>query len=116
MTDRRHPSLLNRISRRLAGLGQKAREGVQLVQDEARHPGEPLPARRSRDPLHRTADDRAADAATPSAVYRPGGDTTVDPLAPPDTDPTAGADPWYLQGKDEGWSDTNPTAKDDKAD
>ena len=110
MPDRKppHPSLLNRVARRLSDLRRLAGEGVAALNDEAAHPGEPQPHRRGHNPIHRTVADLAAAEGTPSAAYQPGGDRSVDPLARPARDGAAGDDAWYLQGQDEGWTDTNP--------
>ncbi len=111
-SDKPHrPSLLNRVARRLEGLRERGAEAARLVREEAAHPGEPQPHLRARAPLHQTAEDRAADAAAPSVEYRPGGDTSVDPLARPAQDGTAGDDAWYLQGENEGWDQTDPDPK-----
>ena len=37
--------------------------------------------------------------------------TSVDPLARPAQDGTAGDDAWYLQGENEGWDQTDPGGK-----
>jgi len=109
-TDPPRRSLLNRVARRLSGLGDKVRQGVDAVRDEARHPGKPQPHREGRDPVWRTAADREADRAAPSTPYAPGGDPGVDPFAPPVHDGTAGGEAWYLNGEDpdEGWRETDP--------
>ena len=107
-----HPprrSLLNRVARRLADLRRVAEDGVQALKTEAAHPGEPQPHRRGHNPFHQTVADLAAAEGTPSAAYQPGGDTSVDPLARPVQDGTAGDDAWYLQGQDEGWTETDPS-------
>lgn len=111
-----HPSVLNRVARRLSRLRKRAEEGIQALNDEASHPGEPQPHRRGHSPFHRTVADLDAAEQTPSAAYRPGGDPTVDPLARPAQDHRAGQDAWYLQGEDEGWTATNPTHSDDDGD
>lgn len=103
-----HRSLLNRVARRLAALRERGAEVVQVVREEAAHPGEPQPHLRARHPIHRTDADREAAAAAPSAVYQPGGNPQVDPLARPTQDGTAGDDAWYLQGNNEGWDRTDP--------
>lgn len=103
------PSLLNRVARRLSDLRRLADDGVHALKEEAAHPGEPQPHRRGHNPFHQTVADLEAAEGAPSAAYQPGGDRSVDPLARPANDGTAGDDAWYLQGQDEGWTETDPS-------
>lgn len=112
-SDAPHPSLLNRVARRLSRVRKVAADGLEAIRVEASHPGRPQPHRVGRNPAWQTEEDRQADRATPSVEYRPGGDTGVDPYARPTQDGAAGDDAWYLKGEHEGWDQTNPTSKDE---
>lgn len=106
--DAPHPSLVNRVARRLRRIRGLAGETLAALQTEAAHPGEPQPHRRGHNPFHRTVADLDAAEAMPSAEYRPGGDSSVDPFARPADDEAAPDDAWYLRDDKEGWSRTNP--------
>ena len=105
-----HRSLLNRVARRVTQVGQRVRDGIHAVRDEARHPGRPQAHMEGRNPLWRTEDDREADRTAPSATYTAGGDPQVDPFSRPKDEATAEGAAWYLEGEgaDPGWRQTNP--------
>lgn len=113
--DRTHPSVLNRVARRLSRIRKVAEDSLEALREEANHPGHPQPHLAGRNPFWQTEDDREAARATPSAEYRPGGDTGVDPLERPARDGTAGGDAWYLQGEHEGWDETDPDSSEDES-
>ena len=91
----------DRIKEKLKERLQNIRALVNIIHDEAKHPGRPQPHMAARNPLY------GGEEEPPS---QPNRDTEV----PNDTSPTPRSsqsddgDFWYLRGDDEGWSDLNP--------
>ncbi len=74
----------------LSRIKDKVKAGLGAVNEEAKHPGRPPAHKVSQNVFHR--DDPPAAAKTE-----------------PDRKKNAGEDkPWYLDGENDGWDDTNP--------
>lgn len=68
------------------GLLSRIKRKLTSIAEEANHPGRPPPHKESENPFY--AQERA-------------------PVKPPEA-PTPTDRPWYLDGSQEGWDDTNP--------
>lgn len=76
----------------LSKLKDKVKAGISAVNDEAKHPGRPPSHKVDQNAFHRDEAARvAAEAADKSRKKNAGDDK-----------------PWYLDGENDGWDDTNP--------
>ena len=66
--------------------------GIGAVNEEAKHPGRPPAHKVQQNPFHRDEAARQASAAADKDRGKNAGEAT----------------PWYLDGQNDGWDDTNP--------
>ena len=90
-------SFLSRIKGKIKGRIKDVRALVNIIHNEAKHPGRPQPHMAARNPLYGGVEEEQASKKT---------------SPPPKEDIVEKEDFWYLRGDNEGWSDPNPGKKD----
>ncbi len=76
----------------LSRIKDKVKAGLAAVNDEAKHPGRPPAHKASSNPFHRDEAARVASEAADKGRKKNAGEDK----------------PWYLDGENDGWDDTNP--------
>jgi hypothetical protein len=76
----------------LTRIKDKVKAGISAVSEEAKHPGRPPGHKVQQNPFHRDEASRLAAEAADKARKKNAGDDQ----------------PWYLDGQNDGWDDTNP--------
>lgn len=94
--------LRNRIKEKLKERLQDIRALVNVIHDEAKHPGRPQPHMAARNPLY------GGQEESPETAPKPSESSTPEKSAAPSPPQADDGDFWYLRGDDEGWSDLNP--------
>jgi hypothetical protein len=102
--------LMGRVRRRVKGGISKVKEGLQSVNDEAKHPGRPSSYQAATSPFWHDSDMKPpAPDATPTAAAP----SAPAPAVPQPTDSTDrdGEPFWFMEGQEdlEGWEQTNPS-------
>jgi hypothetical protein len=108
--DQGRRGLLGRVRRKVKGGLSKVKDGLQALNDEAKHPGRP-PAHHAADsPFWQDADKRMPAGQAKEPPPPPPGDPTVP--KPTDTTDRDGEPFWFMQDEEdlEGWEQTNPSA------
>jgi hypothetical protein len=77
----------------------RIKSGIGAVTEEARHPGRPPSHKASSNPFHAQPEEKRAAK-----------EAAADVKATQEAAPTKGgvAKPWYLDGNNDGWDDTDP--------
>lgn len=85
----------------LRKLAQKVIGGAKAVHAEANHPGQPPPHKASQNPFYEQPEERIAHQKAKEAAQANAKDSTKSDQ------------PWFLDGSNDGWDDTNPDKKKD---
>ena len=103
--------LRDRIKEKLKARLQDIRALVNVIHDEAKHPGRPQPHMAARNPLY-GGEERVPAQESDSDNQSTSPDTTKAAQNTPE--PKQDSDDfWYLRGDDEGWSNLNPGKQED---
>lgn len=89
--------LLKRIKGRVSSGVGLVKEGIQAINDEARHPGVAPSYREEADPNPPQREPETPESQRPVEEEAPGGGRF-----------------WFLDGENDGWEDTNPRGSEDQ--
>lgn len=92
-------------------LAKRVATGIGAIKQDATHPGRPPTFRAAANPFvaepeDRIAHEKAKEAIRAAAVKKPAATTPGPTLPTPAA--TATERPWYLDGENDGWDETNP--------